>query len=85
MAGKRSRRGGRSLTLPRRDMEPFTRDEHRAALVRRRIKFVAEKGAMARLFRKGTNTQLQRELFRQLQPSTLARPATRDAYDAWLT
>lgn len=40
---------------------------------------------MARLFRKGTNGELQRELFRHLQPSTLARPATRGAYDAWLT
>jgi hypothetical protein len=66
-------------------MKAFTARELRAALIRRRIKFVAEKGAMARLFRRGTSPELQRELFRYLQPSVLRGLKTRDAYDSWLT
>jgi hypothetical protein len=31
-------------------MAIFTAEQHRDALIRRRIKFVVEKGAMARLF-----------------------------------
>jgi hypothetical protein len=65
-------------------MQPFTADQHRDALIRRRIKFVVEKGAMARLFRGGTNAMLQDELFRRIQPSDLAKIQTRNEYDDWL-
>ncbi len=62
----------------------FTPEEHRAALIRRRIKFVVEKGAMARLFRAGTHRALQDELYRRIVPAKLARINTRDEYDKWL-
>lgn len=65
-------------------MKPFTLEQHRDALIRRRIKFVVEKGAMARLFRSGTNSVLQQELFRCVKPSELSQIQTRDEYDAWL-
>jgi len=53
-------------------------------MLRRRIKFVAEKGAMARLFKADTSQQLQKEVFRRLKPPRLAALATRDHYDRWL-
>ncbi len=53
-------------------MQPFTAEEHQDALIRRRIKFVVEKGAMARLFRRGTSPALQNELFRRIRTSELA-------------
>jgi hypothetical protein len=62
----------------------FTERQHREALIRRRIKFVVEKGAMARLFKGGTNAALQVELSRRIRPEELARIQTRDEYDAWL-
>lgn len=62
----------------------FTAEQHREALLSRRIKFVVEKGAMARLFRAGTNAALQKEFFRLLQPSEIAKLQSRDAYDEWL-
>jgi hypothetical protein len=65
-------------------MTTFTTEEHRDALIRRRIKFVAEKGAMARLFKAGTNEDLQRDLFRCIRLSDLAAVQTRDEYDRWL-
>lgn len=66
-------------------MKPFSLEEHRDALIRRRIKFVAEKGAMARLFLGGTSSALKEELFRRLKPSELACIKTREEYDGWLT
>ena len=65
-------------------MAIFTEEEHRDALIRRRIKFVVEKGAMARLFRAGTHGALQEELFCHIVPEELARIQTRDEYDKWL-
>jgi len=65
-------------------MAMFTAEEHRDALIRRRIKFVVEKGAMARLFKGGTHGALQGELFRRIRPTELARIQTRDEYDKWL-
>jgi len=65
-------------------MAVFTQEQHREALIRRRIKFVAEKGAMARLFKAGTNAALQEELARRLRPEDLSRLQTRDEYDSWL-
>jgi hypothetical protein len=62
----------------------FTAEQHREALLSRRIKFVVEKGAMARLFRAGTNAALQKELFRLLRPSEIAKLQRREAYDEWL-
>jgi hypothetical protein len=65
-------------------MNTFSEDEHQNALLRRRIKFVAEKGAMARHFCKGTNKELQKELFRRCNPSQLARLNTVSKFDDWL-
>jgi hypothetical protein len=64
-------------------MPIFTAEEHHDALIRRRIKFVVEKGAMARLFRAGTHGALQEELFCRIVPAKLARVQTRDDYDKW--
>lgn len=64
---------------------PFSTEEYRNALVRRRIKYVVEKGAMARLFRRGTNRELQDALFQHLRPAEIAKIQTRDKYDEWLT
>ena len=65
-------------------MEILKQDKHREALIRRRIKFVVEKGAMARLFKRGTHTLLKDELFRQVVPARLSVLQTRNEYDAWL-
>src|SRR5262249_48275272 len=72
------------LLDPRGTMEIFTAEEHRNALIRRRIKFVVEKGAMARLFLAGTHATLQEEVFRQIVPARLTHMQTRDEYDVWL-
>jgi hypothetical protein len=64
--------------------KPLSRKQHTDAMLRRRIKFVAEKGAMARLFRADTSQELQEQLFQCLKPQKLASLATRDAYDKWL-
>ena len=65
-------------------MEIFEIKGHREALIRRRIKFVVEKGAMARLFKAGTHKGLQEELFRWVAPARLSAVQTREEYDAWL-
>jgi hypothetical protein len=62
----------------------FSEQEHREALIRRRIKFVVEKGAMARLFKKATHKQLQKELASRVRPEELLRIRTRDEFDNWL-
>lgn len=62
-----------------------SKDQHEADLLRRRIKFVVEKGAMARLFRKRKSQALQKHLFNILKPKTIASFRNRDAYDRWLT
>lgn len=66
-------------------MQTFTVAEHQAALLRRRIKFVVEKGAMARLFKAGTTHHLQRELFQVLKPSAIVSHSSRKEYDNWIT
>jgi len=65
-------------------MEIFTPEEHRQALIRRRIKFVVEKGAMARLFKGGTHGDLQNELFHRIKLQDLSLIRTREEYDEWL-
>jgi hypothetical protein len=65
-------------------MNTFTVQQRQAALVRRRIKFVVEKGAMARLFKAGTHADLQEELFRLLQPQTLVGLKTAEEFNDWL-
>jgi hypothetical protein len=65
-------------------MKIFTPEEHQQALIRRRIKFVVEKGAMARLFKGGTHGALQDELLHRIKPGDLSRIRTRDEYDEWL-
>jgi hypothetical protein len=62
----------------------FNGEVHQNALLRRRIKFVVEKGAMARLFKKGTTQHLQRELFMALTPSAIVAHKSHDEYDSWL-
>jgi hypothetical protein len=59
-------------------------EEHQSLLVRRRIKFVAEKGSMARLLKKGCNAALQRELFRRVRPRDLLEIHSQGEYDRWL-
>jgi hypothetical protein len=59
-------------------------ESHLTALLRRRIKFVVEKGAMARLFKWGTNQALQSMLSDALQPEVIASPRSRNEYDDWL-
>ena len=65
-------------------MKPFTPEQHRDSLIRRRIKFVVEKGAMARLFRAGLSLGLQEELFSRLKPTEIAKVQSQDEYDNWL-
>ena len=65
-------------------MEIFEQERHHEALVRRRIKFVVEKGAMARLFKRGTHQGLQQELLRRVVPARLSALRSRNEYDAWL-
>ena len=62
----------------------FSDGAHRDALLKRRIKFVVEKGAMARLFKRGTHAQLQAELSRRLRPSAIAALNSRGEFDQWL-
>jgi hypothetical protein len=57
---------------------------HQEALFRRRIKFVVEKGSMARLFKAGMHGGLQEELFHCLTPETVVSPKTQEDYDRWL-
>jgi hypothetical protein len=64
--------------------EPFTVEQHYNALIRRRIKFVTEKGAMARLFKAGTNFGLQQELLHQLNVELISKVKTREEYDILL-
>ncbi|HTP66829.1 MAG TPA: hypothetical protein VMJ66_15665 [Geobacteraceae bacterium] len=65
-------------------MTSFNAEEHRKALLRRRIKFVAEKGSMARLFRAGTNQDLQMQLFQVLQLADITASQKIEEYDDWL-
>lgn len=65
-------------------MAILTDKQHRDALMRRRIKFVVEKGAMARLFRARTHRDLQDELVRSVDVSELAVIQTLAEYDSWL-
>ena len=65
-------------------MSQFSQEAHTNALLRRRIKFVVEKGAIARLFKRGTSDVLQAELFHRLRPTRIATHRSRDDYDAWL-
>ncbi|MEA2711545.1 MAG: hypothetical protein QOF78_4146 [Phycisphaerales bacterium] len=65
-------------------MKIFTDEQHLRSLIRRRIKFVVEKGAMARLFKSGITRALQQELYHRISPTKLAGIQTRDEYDKWL-
>jgi hypothetical protein len=65
-------------------MKTFSAQQRIDALVRRRIKFVVEKAAVARFFLAGTSSDLHEELFRALRPSRLAGIRIRDEYDQWL-
>jgi hypothetical protein len=63
----------------------FSDGQHRDAVHRRRIKFVVEKGAMARLFKAGSHQALQAELFRLIRPSDLAGLHSMEECDSWLS
>ncbi len=62
----------------------FSDEVHQNALSRRRIKFVVEKGAMARLFKKDRTQHLQGDLFRVLNPLAIVAHKWQDEYDSWL-
>jgi len=75
------------LALNRREVnkvKKFTEKAHRDALLRRRIKFVVEKGAMARLFKGSTSHELQKEVFRQVRPEKIALIRSCEEYNSWL-
>jgi hypothetical protein len=72
------------LMQPKRGPGNLSDGTHRDALLKRRIKFVVEKGAMARLFKRGTHGQLQAELSRRLRPSAVAGLNSRGEFDQWL-
>jgi hypothetical protein len=63
----------------------LTKKQHDDDLLRRRIKFVVEKAAMARLFRKGRGRKLQSRLFDMLKPQAIASLKTKKSYEKWLT
>lgn len=65
-------------------MNEFDMITHKQALLRRRIKFVTEKGSMARLFRAGMNSNLQMRLYERLQPTDIIVNETIGEYDTWL-
>jgi len=65
-------------------IKPFTVEQHKKALIRRRIKFVVEKGAMARLFKKDTHFLLKKELFHRLDIDFISTIKSREDYDKWL-
>ena len=65
-------------------MRILSERKHKEALVRRRIKFVVEKGAMARLFKAGSHSSLQDKLYEMIKPSALAAIRDRKEYDSWL-
>jgi len=58
--------------------------EHQNALVKRRIKFVVEKGAMARLFKKGMTKKLQQELFLRLKLNQLSSINDQERFDKYI-
>lgn len=62
-------------------MASFTKEAHLNAVLRRRIKYVVEKGAMAGTFK---HEGLQNELFSRLVPAKIASLSTRDEYDNWV-
>jgi hypothetical protein len=64
--------------------KPLSKREHLIAASQRRIKFVAEKGAMARLFKRRTNKALQADLLRTILPPRLAKIKNCSDYDRWL-
>lgn len=61
----------------------FGEAEHLEAVVKRRIKFVVEKGAMARLFKKGLNPELQQVLRSKIDVAALKAFALQEDFDAW--
>ncbi len=63
-------------------MIPFSPAQRRKALLRRRIKFVVETGAMARLFGKGSHAALKEKLGDHLKPRRLSRPFLHIPVDA---
>lgn len=61
----------------------FGQQHHIDALIKRRIKGVVEKGAMARLFKKGQNQNLQAALKRRIDIRALKRISSCRAFDRW--
>jgi hypothetical protein len=62
----------------------MTAQEHRHLLVRRRIKFVVEKGSMARLFKAGCHGNLQAELARRISLRRISHIMNQKQYDEWM-
>lgn len=65
-------------------MPPLTRDEYLKSLKRRRIKFVVEKGSMAKLFKAGTGSDLQIEIYKKIALKELFSIRSIEEYDQWL-
>ena len=61
----------------------FSEAKHLEAVIKRRIKFVVEKGAMARLFKKGVNPELQQVLRSKIDVPALKALAIQKDFDAW--
>jgi len=61
----------------------FSQERHIEAVIRRRIKFVVEKGAMARLFKKNSHRQLQGVLRQEMDVDALKARQSADDFDAW--
>jgi hypothetical protein len=65
-------------------MQPLSKQEHRDALVRRRIRFILKYPAIARLFKKGSQDELETRLLEKLNPARLAKLRSRTDYERWL-
>jgi hypothetical protein len=65
-------------------VDVLTPEQHREALIQRRIKAVVDHGSMARLFKAGTHGALRQEVAQRVRPECLSRIETCSQYDAWL-
>lgn len=61
----------------------FSEDGHIEAVIKRRVKFVVEKGAMARLFKQGTHGDLQEAVRQRIDLNELKSLYTQPGFDAW--
>jgi hypothetical protein len=72
------------ITTSRETKNLLGQKEHRAALIRRRIRFVVGYPPIGRLFRKGMRDHVERALLERLRPDVFRRMKTRADYERWL-